>query len=65
MANRVQVTKQVPEPKTEEVEEVEPHVSESAEELKSELDDLLDEIDSVLEVNAAEFVSSYIQKGGQ
>lgn len=31
----------------------------------SDLDDLLDEIDSVLEENAQEFVAGYIQKGGQ
>lgn len=35
------------------------------EELKEELDDLLDEIDSVLESNAEEFVKSYVQKGGE
>tara|TARA_B100001250_G_scaffold383788_1_gene378013 strand:- start:239 stop:439 length:201 start_codon:yes stop_codon:yes gene_type:complete len=34
-------------------------------ELTSELDGLLDEIDSVLETNAEEFVKSYVQKGGQ
>ena len=34
-------------------------------ELASELDGLLDEIDSVLETNAEEFVKSYVQKGGQ
>ena len=34
-------------------------------ELASELDGLLDEIDSVLESNAEEFVKSYVQKGGQ
>lgn len=28
-------------------------------------DDLLDEIDGLLETNAAEFVRSYVQKGGQ
>ena len=28
-------------------------------------DDLLDEIDSVLEANAEEFVRSYVQKGGE
>lgn len=33
--------------------------------LKAELDDLLDEIDSVLESNAEDFVKSYVQKGGQ
>lgn len=31
----------------------------------SDLDDLLDEIDAVLEENAEEFVRSYIQKGGE
>ncbi len=35
------------------------------EKLKAELDDLLDEIDEVLEVNAEEFVKSYVQKGGE
>ncbi len=42
-----------------------PAKSERGEEIKSELDDLLDEIDEVLETNAEEFVKSYIQKGGQ
>ena len=35
------------------------------EEIKGEMDDLLDEIDSVLEENAEEFVRNYVQKGGQ
>jgi ubiquitin-like protein Pup len=35
------------------------------EKLKEEMDDILDEIDSVLEENAEEFVKSYVQKGGQ
>ena len=39
--------------------------SAAGQELKAELDDLLDEIDEVLETNAEEFVKSYIQKGGQ
>lgn len=30
-----------------------------------ELDSLLDEIDSVLETNAEEFVKGFVQKGGQ
>ena len=33
--------------------------------LERELDDLLDEIDSVLEENAEEFVKAYVQKGGE
>lgn len=31
----------------------------------SAADSLLDEIDDILEVNAEEFVRSYVQKGGQ
>ncbi len=38
---------------------------EKGEKLKGELDDLLDEIDSVLESNAEDFVRSYVQKGGE
>ena len=34
-------------------------------EILDETDALLDEIDELLEVNAEEFVASYIQKGGQ
>ncbi|MEA2522129.1 MAG: prokaryotic ubiquitin-like protein Pup [Actinomycetota bacterium] len=39
--------------------------STKAAELKEEMDDILDEIDSVLEENAEEFVKSYVQKGGE
>ena len=35
------------------------------EKLKEEMDDILDEIDSVLEENAEEFIKSYVQKGGE
>lgn len=35
------------------------------ERIKSDLDDILDEIDEVLEENAEEFVRNYVQKGGQ
>ncbi len=35
------------------------------EQLKADLDELLDEIDEVLEENAEEFVRNYVQKGGQ
>jgi ubiquitin-like protein Pup len=34
-------------------------------ELDSDVDSILDEIDGVLEVNAEEFVRSFVQKGGQ
>ena len=33
--------------------------------LKEDMDRLLDEIDSVLEENAEEFVKGYVQKGGE
>ena len=39
--------------------------SSTGEKLKEEMDDLLDEIDSVLEENAEEFVRGYVQKGGE
>lgn len=35
------------------------------EDLSGKIDDLLDEIDTVLEENAEEFVKNYVQKGGQ
>ena len=37
----------------------------NSEQLKADLDDLLDEIDEVLEENAEEFVRNYVQKGGE
>jgi len=33
--------------------------------IKEDLDNLLDEIDDILEENAEEFVKSYVQRGGQ
>jgi ubiquitin-like protein Pup len=37
----------------------------NSEKLKEDMDALLDEIDTVLEENADEFVRSYVQKGGE
>ena len=45
--------------------EVDPEAAERHEKLSEDVDDLLDEIDSVLEENAEEFVRGYVQKGGQ
>ena len=39
--------------------------AERAQGIGDDLDDVLDEIDSVLESNAEEFVSGFVQKGGQ
>jgi ubiquitin-like protein Pup len=40
-------------------------VDSSPSELDADVDAILDEIDSVLEVNAEDFVKSFVQKGGQ
>ena len=52
---------------TEETVETAPEsdVAERKEVLDSDIDDILDEIDDVLETNAEDFVKSFIQKGGQ
>jgi ubiquitin-like protein Pup len=65
MAEREQIKRQAPSRTEEEAVEDVPASSKKGEELKAELDDLLDEIDEVLEENAEEFVRSYVQKGGQ
>jgi prokaryotic ubiquitin-like protein Pup len=45
--------------------EANPEVAERHEKISEDVDDLLDEIDSVLEENAEEFVRGYVQKGGE
>jgi len=63
MAEREQIRK--PTTEKSEVEVEVPASSEKGEQLKAELDDLLDEIDEVLETNAEDFVRNFVQKGGQ
>jgi ubiquitin-like protein Pup len=46
-------------------ETTESDVAERKEQLDEDIDAILDEIDDVLEVNAEDFVKSFIQKGGQ
>jgi len=41
------------------------NLAQRGEDLKKDLDAVLDDIDEVLEENAEEFVRSYVQKGGQ
>jgi len=65
MPEREQKKKPAPKEREEVVEEDVAAKSERGEKLKEGIDDLLDEIDSVLEDNAEEFVRSYVQKGGQ
>ena len=64
MPERERKQKPAPKERVEETAEV-AAPAKQGEELKEELDDLLDEIDSVLETNAEEFVKSYVQKGGR
>jgi ubiquitin-like protein Pup len=40
-------------------------LAERGKDIKHAIDDLLDEIDSVLEENAEEFVAGYVQRGGE
>jgi prokaryotic ubiquitin-like protein Pup len=50
----------------EHLEEEAPRATETApSELDADVDAILDEIDSVLEENAEDFVKSFVQKGGQ
>ncbi len=42
-----------------------PRVAKKGRELKKGLDKVLDEIDTVLEQNAEEFVKNYVQRGGE
>jgi ubiquitin-like protein Pup len=42
-----------------------PAATERNEALDDDVDAMLDEIDDVLETNAAEFVQGFVQKGGQ
>ena len=64
MAERTQVTKnrakRAPEP-----EQSKDRKPDNAQQLKDDLDALLDEIDAVLIEDAEEFVNNYHQKGGQ
>ncbi|MCP4307246.1 MAG: ubiquitin-like protein Pup [bacterium] len=48
---------------TETVEEI--ATDEQGEAITDRIDDILDEIDTVLEENAEEFVKNYVQKGGE
>jgi ubiquitin-like protein Pup len=64
MAEREQKKRSAPQRESEEIADA-PPPRERGEEIKADIDDLLDEIDDVLETNAEDFVRSYVQKGGQ
>jgi prokaryotic ubiquitin-like protein Pup len=65
MAERERKQKPAPKEREEVVDDDVAAGSERGEKLKEDIDDLLDEIDSVLEDNAEEFVRNYVQKGGE
>ena len=65
MPERKREQKPAPKERESEIAEVAAPETEKAEKLKGDIDDLLDEIDSVLEDNAEDFVRNYVQKGGQ
>jgi prokaryotic ubiquitin-like protein Pup len=65
MAESEQSHRKVRRTEDRDVEELAPADTGHKAELDSEVDSLLDEIDDVLEVNAEEFVRSFVQKGGQ
>ncbi len=63
MAEQEQKKRRAPADQTADIEEAE--AAARASETTEKIDDLLDEIDSVLEENAEEFVKNYVQKGGE
>lgn len=46
-------------------EDTQPTAEARRDQLDDDVDAILDEIDGVLETNAAEFIASFVQKGGQ
>jgi ubiquitin-like protein Pup len=56
--------KRKPKPETEE-EAPQAEATKTDTDVAEETDELLDEIDEVLEVNAEDFVKAFVQKGGQ
>ena len=66
MSEKIRKTVPIPEESSAEiVEDLAVVKNAQAENLKVDLDNLLDEIDSILETNAEDFVNSYVQKGGE
>jgi ubiquitin-like protein Pup len=65
MPERERKQKPAPQKREEEIDDVAPASTAQGEALKEDIDELLDEIDSVLETNAEEFVRNYVQKGGE
>ncbi len=64
-SERQQKKKKEAPPPTEEGGAANPEAQQKGRRLKEDMDRLLDEIDSVLEENAEEFIKNYVQKGGE
>jgi ubiquitin-like protein Pup len=64
-SERQQKKKKEAPPPTEEGGAANPEAQKKGRRLKEDMDRLLDEIDSVLEENAEEFIKNYVQKGGE
>ncbi len=65
MAERELKRRAAPQREAETEQQEAPPSTERGQQLKAEIDDILDEIDEVLEDNAEEFVRNYVQKGGE
>ncbi len=65
MQERIRHTKSSGTDSTQPVEAESVKSTDAVDKIKSDIDDLLDEIDDVLESNAEEFVKNYVQKGGE
>jgi ubiquitin-like protein Pup len=69
MAMRIQMDRRTSHRRTESdqapVERANTDPSASSQKLVGEMDEILDEIDSIIEENAEEFVAQYVQKGGE
>lgn len=64
MAEQERKTARHEKPKEEEA-AASPAAMEKGKKLKKTIDELLEEIDTVLEQNAEEFVKNYVQRGGE
>ncbi len=65
MAEQERRTAKRPAPKDEAEAGAKGSVADKGKKLKKTMDDVLNEIDTVLEENAEEFVKSYVQRGGE
>ena len=65
MAVQEKIQRKTQAKEVEQVAEIPKPEKKSGEELKSEMDNLLDEIEGVLEENAEAFVKNYTQQGGE